>query len=257
MMHPTRTALFLLAAIGAGPLFPQSAIAEKPTPGQQVAASATIRLDATADSAAQEKSVRYWLFLPANDESATEPAPLLLFLHGSGERGDDLNLVKKHGPPKFLDDANRAASWPFITVSPQCDQDVRWNAAELAKLIDHVANTCRVDRRRIYVTGLSMGGSGTWDLLAAQPGRFAAAIPICGKGDPAAAEKLATTPTWIFVGDKDKAETVENCQQMEKAITAAGGMPKITVYPDVGHDAWTATYNDPAVWEWLAAQRLK
>jgi predicted peptidase len=253
MNHRACGAILLLEVFAALTGF-VSARAEPAVPGQQAASIATVEL--LADGMATDKELRYWLFLPADYEKPSEPTPLLLFLHGSGERGDDLELVKKHGPPKILADCERAKSWPFITVSPQCPQETRWNAAELAKLVEHVANTHRVDRRRIYVTGLSMGGSGTWDLLDAYPGTFAAAIPICGKGDPGAAERLAKTPVWIFVGAKDKAETVETCVQMEQAVRASGGTAKITVYPDAQHDAWTETYNNPAVWDWLAAQRL-
>lgn len=224
--------------------------------GQQTPATAVIE-SAAEDGSTKSASLRYLLYLPVEYAADKETTwPLLLFLHGSGERGDDLELVKKHGPPKLVEQEMHQKAWPFITVSPQCPKETRWNAAELAKLVEHVANTHRVDRRRIYVTGLSMGGSGTWSLLAEKPGLFAAAMPICGKGDPALAEKVAKTPVWIFVGRKDKAETVENCGQMEQALQAAGGKAKITYYDDLPHDCWTVTYGNPAVWQWLLEQRL-
>jgi predicted peptidase len=211
----------------------------------------------TNGGAQQKVAIRYLLFTPANYSADGEQRwPLLLFLHGSGERGDDLELVKKHGPPKLVEQEAHRTSWPFITVSPQCPKDSRWNAAELAKLVEHVANTYRVDRRRIYVTGLSMGGSGTWSLLAEKPGLFAAAMPICGKGDPSTANKIAKTPVWIFVGRRDKQETVENCGVMDKAIRAAGGNSQVTYYDDLPHDCWTVTYDNPAVWKWLLTHQL-
>ena len=226
------------------------------TSGQQTPATAAIEIP-SEDGSQKTDSLRYLIYLPAEYAAAKETAwPLLLFLHGSGERGNDLELVKKHGPPKLVEQEAHQKAWPFITVSPQCPKEVRWNAAALAKLVEHVANTHRVDRRRIYVTGLSMGGSGTWSLLAENPGLFAAAMPLCGKGDPAVAEKIAKTPVWIFVGRKDKAETVENCGQMEQALRAAGGSAQITYYDDLEHDCWTETYNNPAVWQWLLAHRL-
>ena len=177
----------------------------------------------------------------------------MLFLHGGGERGDDLEKVKVHGPPKL---SAAGKDLPYVLVSPQCPAEERWNPHDLAKLVDSVANTHRVDRRRLYVTGLSLGGGGTWSLLTEYPGKFAAAIPICGRGDLAAAEKLAKTPIRVFVGGKDREQTVQNCQEMTAALKKAGGDAELKLYPDLPHDCWTATYDEPAVWEWLLAQRL-
>ena len=114
-----------------------------------------------------------------------------------------------------------------------------------------------IDATRLYVTGLSMGGYGTWDALQRYPDRFAAAVPICGGGDVKQAKKIAQIPIWAFHGDKDTAVPVERTRSMIAALKEAGGMPKYTEYPDVGHDSWTATYKDPALHEWMFAQRLK
>jgi predicted peptidase len=226
------------------------------TAGKQVASAAEVVVPADNGERRTAK-MRCLLFLPAAYSAEKETSwPLLLFLHAAGERGDDLELVKKHGPPKLLEQEEHQKSWPFITVSPQCPKDLRWNPAELANLIEHVANTQRVDRRRIYVTGLSMGGSGTWSLLAEKPGLFAAAMPICGKGDPALADKIGKTPVWIFVGRKDRQETVEHCGEMDQAIRAAGGDSQVTYYDDLPHNCWTVTYNNPAVWKWLLEHSL-
>jgi len=178
--------------------------------------------------------------------------PLVVFLHGSGERGDDLEKVKIHGPPKLLAAGKDLAA---VVVSPQCPTGTRWNAEELAKLVDHVANTYRVDRQRLYVTGLSMGGAGTWSLITAYPDKFAAAIPICGRGDEAAAPKLAKLPIRVFVGGKDGERTVTNCQEMTAALKKAGGDAELKLYPDLEHDCWTVTYDNPEVWIWLLAQK--
>jgi predicted peptidase len=224
-----------------------------PTPGKQVASSATFKL-AGDDGQERDVKIRYWLFLPA-DYSADESKrwPLLLFLHGGGERGDDLQLVKVHGPPKLIESK---PDFPCITISPQCPKEVRWNAAELAKLVDVAANNLRVDRQRLYVTGLSMGGAGTWSLLAQYPGLFAAGIPICGRADLTQVEAIAQTPVWVTVGAKDQEKTVKGNEELVAALRQSGGTVGFTLYPHLEHDCWTATYEDPVVWKWLLSQKL-
>lgn len=225
----------------------EQAAAEGPQPGKQVAQKFT-----TKDDAGNETTIHYWLYLPANHDGKTK-LPLLLFLHGSGERGDDLEVVKKHGPPKVC---TEQADWPFITISPQCANEKRWDAATLSKLVDHVAAQQAADEKRLYVTGLSMGGSGTWALAAAQPQKFAAAVPMCGRGDAAAAEKLVELPIWIFHGAKDTGSPVTLSQTMFDAIKEAGGDKiKLTIDPDAGHDCWTKAYADPALYRWLLEQK--
>lgn len=204
----------------------------------------------------KQVEMRYLLFLPAAYGSAEQKEtkwPLLLFLHGSGERGTDLELVKKHGPPLIVE---QRKDFPFVTISPQCPAEKNWNADELAKLVDHAANTLQVDPKRLYVTGLSLGGAGTWDLLAKYPGKFAAAVPICGPGDPAAAEKMKGTPIWVFHGAKDPDVPIAKSEEMVEAIKKAGGNVKFTVYPEAGHDSWTATYANEEVYKWLLEQKL-
>ena len=225
--------------------------AEEAKPGTQVAQTAKVIVQ--RDGKEAHVDMRYLLFLPKNYGSSNQKFPLLLFLHGAGERGDDLELVKKHGPPKLV---AAKADFPFIVVSPQCAKDQRWNAAELLKLVEHVANTHQVDRRQVYVTGLSMGGSGTWSLLAEYPGKFAAGSPICGRGDTAAVQELAKTPIWAVVGGKDKPELVAFYEAVVPALKAAGGTVKYTLYPDAGHDSWTATYNNPEFYDWLLSHKL-
>jgi predicted peptidase len=235
-------------------LISATAGAEQPAPkaGEQVAQSSPIV--STVDGNETTSTIRYWLSLPdAYKADGDKNWPLLLFLHGSGERGDDLELVKKHGPPKLI---AAGEELPFVVVSPQCPQDLRWNAGQLAKLVDTLANTHRIDRRRMYVTGLSMGGSGTWALVEEFPGLFAAAMPICGRGNPTAGEILAKTPISIFVGAKDKADLVKNNEEMLVMLKKARGKAELTVYPDAGHDSWTATYSNPAVYKWLLSHQL-
>jgi len=241
-----------LIAVVSGSFALVAGAADAPAPGKQVPATTTVKVK-TAEGE-RETTVRYLLVLPADyDKQLDQKWPLVLFLHGSGERGDDIEKVKIHGPPKL---AAGGKDFDFVLVSPQCDSGSRWNPQELAKLVEHLANTYRVDRQRLYVTGLSMGGSGTWSLVTEYPGMFAAAIPICGRGDLAAAEKLKNTPTWIFIGAKDRAETVQNCEAFEAELKKVGGDVQLKVYPDLPHDCWTVTYDNPEVYAWLLKQRL-
>ncbi len=195
----------------------------------------------------------YLLYLP-KDYDKQKSWPLLLFLHGAGERGDDLELVKKHGPPKLIAEGKE---FPFIVVSPQCSEEVWWEPIELTALLDQVIKTHKVDEDRIYVTGLSMGGFGTWRIAALTPNRFAAIAPICGGGEKYWARRFSHLPTWAFHGAKDKGVPVERSQEMIDAMKEKGGEPKLTVYPEAEHDSWTETYNNPMFYEWLLAQKRK
>jgi predicted peptidase len=246
----------LLGGLLAGLWSATFVFAQDPQAGQQVAAKTTVMVK----NGDQEEAVelRYFLFLPQGHGSAEKKDakwPLMLFLHGAGERGDDnLDLVKKHGPPKLVDEKK---DFPFITLSPQCPTGKFWNPRQMAKLVDHVANTYSADPQRLYVTGLSMGGFGTWSLLAEYPGKFAAAIPICGGGDPATAEKMKGTPIWVFHGAKDTAVSLSRSEAMVEALKKVEGNVKFTIYPDAGHDSWTETYSNPEVYKWLLEQKLK
>lgn len=193
----------------------------------------------------------YLLYLP-KDYETKESWPLVLFLHGSGERGDDLELVKKHGPPKLIAEGKE---FPFIVVSPQCPKGKSWEPYELKVLLDDIVQKYRVDEERICVTGLSMGGFGTWKLAAYMPRRLAAIAPICGGGDLSSVRRLTKLPIWAFHGAKDKSVPVERTQEMVDALTKNGGTPKLTIYPEAEHDSWTETYNNPEFYEWLLAQK--
>ncbi|MFV1967422.1 MAG: prolyl oligopeptidase family serine peptidase [Pirellulaceae bacterium] len=196
----------------------------------------------------------YLLYLP-KDYDKQESWPLVLFLHGAGERGDDLELVTVHGPPKLIAEGK---DFPFIVVSPQCPKDRWWQHTELTALLDHIVKTHKVDEDRIYVTGLSMGGFGSWRLAAYTPNRFAAIAPICGGGETYWTRRFPHLPVWVFHGAKDTGVPLERSQQMVDALKNAGGKPKLTVYPEAGHNAWTETYNNPKFYEWLLEQeRIK
>lgn len=193
----------------------------------------------------------YLLALPKDYDQ--KPAwPLVLFLHGAGERGDNLALIKKHGPPKLLEAGQQ---FPFILVAPQCPKDHWWDPFELKVLLDDIVQTYKVDPDRIYLTGLSMGGFGTWSLAASIPDRFAALVPICGGSDPIVAKRIAHIPVWAFHGAKDPVVPVERSQQMAEAMEKKGGTAKLTIYPEAGHDSWTEAYANPQLYEWLLQQK--
>jgi predicted peptidase len=194
----------------------------------------------------------YLLYLPPTYEESTAQWPLLLFLHGSGERGAELDSVKVHGPPKMIAEGR---DFPFIVVSPQCPTGAWWSEDVLTALLDEITETHRVDEARVYVTGLSMGGYGTWRLAQAIPERLAAIVPICGGGDPGKAELISGIPTWVFHGGKDTSVELAESTQMVNALYAVGSDVRFTVYPEAGHvEAWVNAYADEALWTWLARQ---
>jgi predicted peptidase len=192
--------------------------------------------------------MRYLLYLPDGyGENIEKKWPVLLFLHGSGERGDDLNRVKVHGPPKIVE----TKDLPFIIVSPQCPAGERWEPELLNELLDAILLWHRADADRIYLTGLSMGGYGTWELAMKHPDKFAAIAPICGGGDPARVEKIKHIPTWVFHGAKDLTVPLEKSEEMVDALKKAGSKVKFTVYPEAAHDSWTETYDNSELYDWF------
>jgi len=216
-------------------------------------------------------TVLYRWSAPGSPE-AGKKYPLVMFLHGSGERGTDNKAHLKHGVSDILKQAE-ALKEPCFLIAPQCPPELFWwkethqknsrlkggneskyMSAVLA-LVDHAIKEHPVDAKRFYVTGLSMGGFATWDLLAAAPDRIAAAIPICGGGDAKNVDPFKDVPIWAFHGEKDNIVAVSATREMIAALEAAGGKPKATFYPEFGHDSWTATYRNPEVIRWLFSQR--
>jgi len=198
--------------------------------------------------------IDYLLFLPQQYEPEGKPWPLIIFLHGAGERGDDLQKVKVHGLPKMVE--NRK-DFPFIVVSPQCLEGKWWlhKTETLKALLDEIMAKYNVDRSRVYLTGLSMGGHGTWHLALAYPEYFAALAPICGEGEPYLAARLKQVPVWAFHGARDTVVPLARSQEMVNAVKTAGGDARLTVYPEAGHDCWTATYNNEKLYEWFLEHR--
>jgi predicted peptidase len=198
----------------------------------------------------------YLLYLPEGYDATQEAWPLMLFLHGAGERGSDVSKVAIHGPPKLV--SAEAITFPFVIVSPQCPKGDRWSSETqvdtLNALLDRIVSRYRIDRDRIYVTGLSMGGFGTWRLAAEYPDRFAAIAPICGGGSPEDAQRIAHLPVRVFHGAKDKIVPVKKSEEMVAALEKANCRVKFTVYPDAGHNSWTATYGNSELYDWFLDQ---
>jgi len=199
----------------------------------------------------------YLLYVPEQYLTSQKEWPLILFLHGAGERGNDLSKVEIHGPPKLI--AKEKKEFPFVIVSPQCPEDDSWSSERqidvLNALLDDVVSRYRIDKNRIYVTGLSMGGSGTWCLATSYPDRFAAIAPICGGGNPEDAASIAHLPVWVFHGAKDDVVPPKKSEEMVTALKKAGCKVKFTIYPDAGHDSWSVSYNNPDLYAWFLRQR--
>ncbi|MCA9172629.1 MAG: prolyl oligopeptidase family serine peptidase [Planctomycetales bacterium] len=199
----------------------------------------------------QKVTLKYWIYLPA-DYDKQEKWPLMIFLHGAGERGDDLDQVKRHGPPAQI---AQGKSLPMIVVSPQCPANTWWQPEAVAKLTQDIISKHKVDTSRVYLTGLSMGGFGTWATTIQNPGLYAAAVPICGGGEPGNVAAIKDLPIWVFHGAKDSVVPLARSQEMVDALRAAGGNVKFTIYPEAEHDSWTETYNNPEVYEWILQQK--
>jgi predicted peptidase len=206
----------------------------------------------------QSFSINYLLFLPQDYEAKSGKRwPLILFLHGAGERGTNIWKVATHGPPKNV---KEHPDFPFIVVSPQCPDGQHWSNEILLGLLEQTMREYAVDPKRVYLTGLSMGGFGTWDLGLTYPEKFAAIVPICGGGQMitvalSSREKtqaLKTLGVWAFHGAKDPVVPVEESQRMVDGLKRVGVKDvTFTIYPDAGHNSWTEAYNDPQLYEWL------
>jgi predicted peptidase len=224
-----------------------SGLSEEPAPGKQV----------EQELKTGEKTIRYLLYLPNDYATNDGKRPLLLFLHGRGESDGPLSLVKKWGPPSLIE---RGESFHYVVISPQCPRSpVSWANADqqslLLALLGHIIQTCKVDPDRIYLTGLSMGGYGSWRLAADHPERFAAVVPICGGGKPEDAPKLKSLPIWVWHGAADTTVPLKRSAEMVEAIKQAGGTNiQFTTLEGIGHNSWEAAYASPDLYRWLDKQ---
>jgi predicted peptidase len=202
-------------------------------------------------------SCKYLLYLPKDYGKEGQGWPLILFLHGAGERGDDLESLKICGLPEFLEEQE---DFPFIVVSPQCPAGGWWpdDIDVLINLLDDIVSRYDVDEKKIYLTGMSMGGYGTWRLACAYPDRFAAIAPLCGGAHHGVkASELKDVPVWAFHGAKDGVVPLRESEDMVDAVKKQGGEVKFTVYPDADHDCWTATYRNKELYDWFLKHRKK
>jgi len=208
-----------------------------------------------------DQPVKFLLLRPAKIEP-DKKYPVILFLHGAGERGSDNRAQLTHFPEKMSEPGHRER-YPAFVIAPQCPSgkrwvEVNWNAKQSTPqtpeptepmqgaiaALQHVLKTEPADASRVYLTGLSMGGYGAWDLAVRHPEWFAAVVPICGGGDERQAAKLKDMPVWVFHGDKDNAVPVARSRTMVEAIRAAGGEPKYSELPGVGHNSWQPAYDE-------------
>lgn len=199
----------------------------------------------------------YWFYQPVEEKIQGKKYPLMLFLHGAGERGENIEKVAVHGPPMQI---KKGRDFPAYVVSPQCPQKNWWSGGNMVKQLDElitmICTEYPIDTSRIYITGLSMGGMGTNAMVQTYPQRFAAAVPICGRGDISKADRMVNVPMWYFHGLADRTVKPEGSTEMVEAIKKAGGQKvKLTTYPGVGHNSWSRTYDNEDVYKWLFAQR--
>jgi predicted peptidase len=225
--------------------------------GTAAPAADTGFLDKTYESA-DGKTFNYVLFVP-HDYKKDKPTPLILFLHGSGETKGGSNMPVRVGIGTAI--KKREKSFPFITIIPQAPVRGWQYGGESAKMalgiLADVEKHYDVDSKREYLTGLSMGGFGTWSIAANMPDKWAAIVPICGGGNPKDAEKIKDIPTWVFHGEADMTVPVARSKDMVAALEKAGGKPKFTAFPGVGHNSWDKAYATDELYEWLLKQHKK
>ena len=204
----------------------------------------------------------YVVFVP-KDYDGTKEYPVILFLHGAGETKNP-NAKKDGKQPVEVGIGpaiKKRPDFAFITVIPRAES-FGWgadtaNAKRALAMLDTVNKEYKTDAKRQYLTGLSMGGMGTWSIAMAHPDRFAAIAPVCGRGDTKTAEKIKNLPCWCFHGDADTSVKVEGSRDMIDAIKKAGGTPKYTEYPGVGHNSWDKAYGTDELYKWLLDQKKK
>ena len=198
---------------------------------------------------------RYAQYLPKDFDGKKE-YPLVLFLHGAGERGDDLDGATRHGYLKYVREEKK--EYPFICIAPQCPDNKFWGCytESMLAFLDYICEILPVDKKRIYLTGFSMGGTGTWMLAMAAPERFAAIVPVCGSGICWNAAAVKDIPIFMYHGDCDASVPVEYSVSMLKAINRRGGHAQLKICYSVGHNVWDYAYTDDALIDWMMEKHL-
>jgi predicted peptidase len=204
---------------------------------------------------------KYVLFVPHKYDGEKE-YPLILFLHGAGEKGDDGESPVRQGIGNAIKFKGKEKDFPFFVIFPQAAKNGSWKAGgpdadRALAILAETQKSFKIDDKRLYLTGLSMGGFGTWSLAAAHPDKWAAIVPICGGGDPKNAEKIKDIPCWCFCGDKDSPQLLNGCRNMVKALKEAGGQPRYSEFPYVGHNSWDSAYVTPELYPWLLSHKRK
>ena len=203
-----------------------------------------------AATRAGSRSISYRTYFPKDYSEAGAPFPLLFFMHGAGETGKDLDLLERATLPRFI---KEGLDLPFVTVCPQCQE--MWDVRFLEPLLDEVIAGLHVDPARVYVTGSSMGGLGTWMLANVASDRVAAIAPICPSFTLIDPENFRELPVWVFHGAMDSVVPIEESDRMIWQLRKAGCDVRFTEYPDLDHDVWTPAYHDPELVRWLLSHR--
>lgn len=193
-------------------------------------------------------------YLP-RDYDETKKYPMVFFLHGAGERGNDLDVASRHGYMKYVREEGK--EYPFIFIAPQCPEGKYWGCyiESLIAFLDYICESLPIDMDRVYLTGLSMGGTGTWMLAMAEPERFAAIAPICGSGIYWYGEVLINTPVYMYHGDCDEIVPITESVNMLNSINKRGGNAQLKICYGVGHNAWDIAYDGDELMNWMLAQR--
>ena len=202
----------------------------------------------------QSENVKYIIRFPDGYKNG-DRFPVIIFLHGAGSRGNDINILKNN---PYFNIINKHVEFPFITVAPQCSQNTWFDMFEqLKRFVFKIYDENFTDKNKIYLMGASMGGYGTWQLAMSLPELFAAIVPICGGGMYWNASRLVNVPVWAFHGAKDTTVFKEESIKLIDAVNECGGKAKLTIYPENGHDAWSDTYNSHEVFRWLLSNTNK
>jgi predicted peptidase len=197
----------------------------------------------------QTVKLNYLLYLSSTYQE-NEKWPLLIFLHGDGAQRD-INLIRTYGPPKLIEEGR---DFPFVCLAPQLPGDVHWDPDALYALTQEIINEYSIDENRIYLTGLSRGGFGTWEFAVSYPDLFAAVAPVCARGI-SGIERIKDIPIWIFHGELDPGVPVQDSKLLYEELIAVDADVRITIYPDLGHDIWDRVYTDELFWGWLLDQK--
>lgn len=192
-------------------------------------------------------------YLPKGYKKSKEKFPLIIFLHGAPQRGDDIEVLLEEALPKELE---KGLKIPFVVVVPHCPIDESWNSQKLYDFYNYVVNEYRVDKNRIYLTGFSMGGFGTLKFARDYPSLFAAAAPVCSGGSKFFAQDLASVPMWFFHGGKDEIIEIEKTQELVDELKKNKAEVEFTIYPELAHDVWTPTYKNKKLYDWFLEHTL-